>query len=207
MTAPLRVRPGTTDEKVFRDVYLRRKLAHALPFRPRSILDVGAYTGISTRWLSDRYPDARVRAVEANPSLGPLLRSNAPRAEVELVAVGPPGTVGLRQRGGRGQWAYYVTEETEGALAVVERRPLEEIITEDWPDLVKMDVEGAERWIFREERTWLQHVRAIFLETHDRFLPGCKAAVRQALKETGRPYAREGRGGEDTLVIFTDGGA
>ena len=47
-------------------------------------------------------------------------------------------------------------------------------------DLLKVDIEGSELEVFSSNTEWLNDVRAILIETHDRFIPGSTAAVRKA---------------------------
>jgi hypothetical protein len=48
-------------------------------------------------------------------------------------------------------------------------------------DLFKIDIEGAEKEVF-ESCTWQGRVGTIVIELHDRFKPGCSAAVKNALQ-------------------------
>jgi hypothetical protein len=64
-------------------------------------------------------------------------------------------------------------------------------------DLLKLDVEGAERELFSQNPDWLNNVSAIFIELHDPFVPGCAQAFYSAL--TSRPFRQEQRG--DTTFI------
>ncbi len=50
-------------------------------------------------------------------------------------------------------------------------------------DLLKLDIEGAERTLFSEGcEDWLLYTDIIIIETHDRFFPGCQEAVDNALQ-------------------------
>ena len=46
-------------------------------------------------------------------------------------------------------------------------------------DIVKLDIEGAEKEVF-DRCDWLNRVRVVAIELHDRFKPGCSAAVNSA---------------------------
>jgi hypothetical protein len=49
-------------------------------------------------------------------------------------------------------------------------------------DILKIDVEGAEREIFAQGADkWLSRANLVLVETHDRFRPGSEASVRSAL--------------------------
>jgi hypothetical protein len=57
-------------------------------------------------------------------------------------------------------------------------------------DLVKMDVEGAEKEIFEHDCEWLDRIGAISVELHDRFKPGCSRAFYHRIDEYGFPILR-----------------
>ena len=43
----------------------------------------------------------------------------------------------------------------------------------DHIDLLKIDIEGAEREIFRDPSSWIGKVDALIVELHERMKPGC----------------------------------
>jgi hypothetical protein len=43
-------------------------------------------------------------------------------------------------------------------------------------DLLKMDVEGAEKEVFESSAAWIENIDAIVIELHDRYKPGCSRA-------------------------------
>jgi Methyltransferase FkbM domain len=49
-------------------------------------------------------------------------------------------------------------------------------------DILKLDIEGAEREVFAHNaEQWLDKVRVIGIELHDRWVPGCSRAFYQAV--------------------------
>jgi len=50
---------------------------------------------------------------------------------------------------------------------VMEKFNLEKI------DILKIDIEGAEREVFRDTSAWIERVDAIIAELHDHMKPGC----------------------------------
>jgi hypothetical protein len=53
-------------------------------------------------------------------------------------------------------------------------------------DLLKLDIEGAEREIFgASDLDWMARTNAIIIELHDRFRPGCEAAFFSAARRFG----------------------
>jgi hypothetical protein len=70
----------------------------------------------------------------------------------------------------------------------------------DQIDLLKLDIEGSEKELFEDpaKKWWLSRTRAVIVELHDRFKPGCTAAVEAAL--AGQNFIRTQRG-ENILFI------
>src|SRR5262249_38864386 len=56
-------------------------------------------------------------------------------------------------------------------------------------DILKVDVEGAEREIF-SNCNWMVKVELLAIELHDRYFPGCSDAVNAVTKQ----YRKSGRG-------------
>ena len=52
----------------------------------------------------------------------------------------------------------------------------------DYIDLLKVDIEGAEREVFESSRGWIDRVGAIVVELHDRFKVGCTDSVDAATR-------------------------
>ena len=43
----------------------------------------------------------------------------------------------------------------------------------DQIDILKMDIEGAEKEVFSDTSSWIKKVNAIIIELHERMKPGC----------------------------------
>lgn len=185
----LSLRLNTTDILVWASVFQREEYGASLPFEPRVIVDAGAYTGLSSVYFARKYPQARVLALEPDASNFELLKQNsAPFANIVPLNNAlwyEEGSVELYDRN-RGHWAFSVcppTSETHsggqrvGALTIP---ALMAIAQTDVIDILKIDVEGAEREIFEHSAEWIGRVGAIFAELHDRLRPGCTAAFEVA---------------------------
>lgn len=66
----------------------------------------------------------------------------------------------------------------------------------DYVDVLKIDIEGAEREVFKTCSPWIKKVGTIVIELHDRFVPGCTDCFREATADF--PFHRER--GELTIV-------
>jgi len=60
-------------------------------------------------------------------------------------------------------------------------------------DLLKMDIEGGERDVFTlAPERWLHRVRMIMVELHDRYRPGCSAALERVIRAGHYRVTRSG---------------
>lgn len=200
----IHLRPHTSDGAVFREVWLDRRYDVPCPVEPTTILDLGAHIGLTPRWFSDHYPDAGIIAVEPHPDSAALCRHNAPRAEVHNCAIaGADGEAELWLPQGGHKYNAATIEDTdpsfvrnEEQVGRTDTRTVDTILDGRCAEIVKMDIEGSERSVFEAGGDWLDGVRLLLIETHDRFVPGCTDAVKATLNATGRDHkwARLGSG-------------
>lgn len=186
------VRPGTSDLEVLLSTFVYHGLRHPyLPLRPRVIVDAGANTGLSTLWFSLQYPQARIVAIEPETENFRLLQrnvANRPRIEARQAALWPRRTR-LKFAGHANQpWMFSVHERRDGEVEVV--TPDELVRKYGRIDILKLDIEGAEKDLFSPTRTpWLDRVGLLIIELHDRMRPGCSRALYRKL--VGRSFHQE----------------
>ena len=173
-------RSGSTDFEAYKDVFIRRNYALPGDLRPSIVVDGGAYVGFSSLYFADKYPTARIIAIEPEPSNFSALRANTrgvPR--IEPVHAGlwhKPGSLKLRDTG-TGEWGFRTAEAENGVPA----RTVESVVSEYGRiDILKLDIEGAEAKLFEDPR-WLHNVGILAIEIHD----GCRPLIQRGL-QTGR---------------------
>jgi FkbM family methyltransferase len=191
----LTLRLKTSDILVWYSVFEREDYGIELPAAPSTIIDVGAYTGLSAIYFAERYPTAMILALEPDPSnFALLVRNTHPYPNIvplDQALWHTDGRIDLRDPG-TGHWAFHVVPDDpqDGRLraqvatvcvrTLIERFALERI------DLLKMNVEGAEREIFQHSEDWIERVGIIVAQLHDQFLPGCAEAFDRATASFGR---------------------
>lgn len=188
---PVWLRPGTDDAWVFRQLVLNRELDLDLEPTPRRILDGGANIGMASFVFARQWPDVEIVAVELEPSNFERLRINlAPFSGIQAFNAalwGDEGRVTVAPLGpGDGECGFRVGTAAgdTGVPAVTVGGILDEVGWET-VDLVKLDIEGAEREVLADADQWLHRVNHIVLELHDRFAPGCRAAFDRAIDPKG----------------------
>lgn len=172
---PVIVRNGTSDAFVVSELLDGDSydgLERHAPADATLVLDLGANTGIVTRWLLHRFPAARVIAVEPDPETAAVLRRNlANQGRATVVEAGIGAEAGRASMAGEGTAIGRRVEA--GATGEVEVLTVPDVLAragvrEDSAiDVLKCDVEGAERALFAGCGPWIGRVRTLAVETHD----------------------------------------
>lgn len=183
---PFHLRPGTEDVDTLVSNIVREEYGRFPLERDGSyfIVDAGAYIGDTAAYFLSRYPQATVVALEPALASFELARENlapyGPRAVVLNKALWKMrtrlslsgGKTGARLGSGGG-----IEVETTTVPELLNLAPGGRI------DILKLDIEGAEKGLFREgAETWLRRVDCIILETHG---PECERVVFGALERAG----------------------
>ena len=61
--------------RIYKEIF-KDNIYEVSNYKPLKILDLGAYIGISTIWFADKYPEAKIVALEPNKNAFALLRNN-----------------------------------------------------------------------------------------------------------------------------------
>lgn len=162
---------SASDFTVLGEVFRERQYELAGELAPRTILDLGANTGLSSLFFRARFPDAVIYAIEAHPTTFALLEHNAALwrdvRPLHLAASGRNGSVD-----------FYGTEGESISSSVFQRRASDrkvEVPGEDLStlvrrcggniDLLKFDIEGAEFELFANFRDW-ERIGVMIGEVH-----------------------------------------
>lgn len=181
---PLLCRAGTSDFRVFSDIFLHGQYSDAADLTDvELIVDCGANVGYTSVFFLSRYPGADLIAVEPDPGNFGLLERNTryygSRARTIRSAVWSHRTelaLAGRHRDRGEEWARQVTEveaaepaygQESGIVAVT----IDELLRDSGHSrisILKMDIEGAEEIVFSEGcEEWLSKVDNLLIELHD----------------------------------------
>jgi FkbM family methyltransferase len=183
------IRIRTTDEGAYEQIFEDQQYAIDLPFSPRVIVDAGANIGTASIYFAHRYPEARIIAIEAEASNFALLSKNAqpyPKiTPIHAALWSHDGEMSLTlpeaAKGPHEKWAFYVHDGPGTPVRTISMRSLMNEMKIASIDVLKVDIEGAEKEVF-ESCDWIDAVRCVMIELHDRFKPGCSAAVSSVMQ-------------------------
>ncbi|RLQ22215.1 FkbM family methyltransferase [Seongchinamella sediminis] len=182
---PIELRVNSSDIPTFRQMFIYRDYDFYAKQPVRTIIDAGANIGLAAIFFANEYPDAKIIAVEPEAKNFELLLSNikyypqiiAIRAALwhclEPIEIFDPGA---------GSWAF-VTKHSDDpqaldqtSLGSVPGITVDAIIKEhdiSHVDILKIDIEGAEKEVLSATEAWLPMVDTMIVELHEDINPGC----------------------------------
>jgi len=201
----IRLRPNSTDITAFKAIFLFGDYDIKMDSEPRVIVDAGANVGLASIYFANKYPSAKIIAIELDSDNFKLLNyntANYPQIETIHAGVWYQNEILKFEKENIGHWAYKINNDTESVGEEVKSITMATIINKykiNQIDLFKVDIEGAEEELFTiGAKKWLPNVKQIVIEFHDRFKPGSSKKVRTALFDNG--FAEKGEVGEN--VVF-----
>ena len=185
-----RLRPNSTDYDTYEHVFVLKEYDFPIPFEPRLIIDGGANIGLSALYFARRFPEATILAVEPDPANCALLQHNTrDQKRVEAIQAGLwPSSGHLRIKDKSADANAFQVESSESptsdsmpAVSIAELLQKSGLQT---IDILKLDIEGAEKELFRAGfESWLPNTRLLIVELHDRMVPGCSKALFEAVSK------------------------
>ena len=192
---PVHVRLRTSDISTFKQVLATSGYDCSFVRAPRFILDAGANIGLTSVFYANRYPEAKIIAIEPEPSNYKLLVENAapyPGITPLLKALWKDNQELRIVDPGLGGWAFQTAVAARPEVVNCPNQgktcgvSVDMILKEygiSYVDLLKVDIEGAEKEVFESAGAWIDKVGTIAIELHDGIKPGCGAAFEDATKD------------------------
>ena len=198
---PVHLRFRTTDVPTFRQVIRNAEYDWEMARTPRVIIDAGANIGLTSVFYSNKYPQAKIIAIEPEISNFQVLQKNTnpyPNiATLNAALWGRNGTINLIDPG-VGQDGFVASDiggfggQTGKAVPAFTIDKIMSDFKLTYVDILKIDIEGAEKEVFADPSAWIQKVGVIVIEFHDRMKSGCSRAVYSAVKDFEFEWHKEG---------------
>ncbi len=184
---PIHLRRNSTDALVFQEVFLFELYNLSRP-NTGVIIDAGGNIGLTSIFFATKFPHAKIYSVEPCNSNFSLFLENAK---------GYPAIIPIHSAlwnkdtslkiidKNESHWAFAVTECSTSdphAFKAVSLNSLMKKYNMEYIDVLKLDIEGAERELFAENYDyWITRTRCILLELHDWLKPDCSKTVFKTL--------------------------
>ena len=148
------------------------------------IVDAGGYIGTATLALKDMFPNAKIVVIEPSLENFSILKQNLSNINnIKLIYGALIGSdeksIQLNNRN-TGEWGFTIIEAPKDSPSP---KPLHETPAYRLADLIngnekigllKLDIEGGELNLLRNDLTSMQNIEVVFAELHDKIITGCK---------------------------------
>lgn len=214
---PFWLRMWSSDVSTYKQIFVKEEYKFPLSQQPDVIVDAGANIGLATIYFANKFPQAKIIAIEPQLSNYKLLRENvAPYPNVIPVQAAlwhEDGSVNIVDPG-RGHWGFMAEaaerdsqseSESESKTEfgefchAVEAISVDKLLSDfelEKIDIFKIDIEGAEKEVFTQTSSWIEKVRVLIVELHERIKPGCHRNFYNAV----RGFASEWHRGENVFL-------
>jgi FkbM family methyltransferase len=185
---PVVIRFGTSDMWVLKQVLLDGQYNCSLLIESKTIVDAGANIGLSSIFFANKYPDCTILALEPEESNFKVLESNAARypqiKPLKMALWSEKKQLPLGNPSGE-HWGFLISESQNAGQSceLVDGTDMDSLIDTmgvERIDVLKIDIEGAEKEVFEHSSNWIKKVWTVMAEVHDQLKPGCKKAFDDA---------------------------
>jgi FkbM family methyltransferase len=189
---PVHMRTASSDVTMAASMLIREEYADVVCKAPRVIVDLGANIGASALYFARKFTQARIIAVEPEKENYRLLVKNTEAypaiVPVQAAIWSHSGQRALLDRS-TGEVGYTLCGTDTPAHSLgqqVECMTLDELLARhsiDRVDILKMDIEGAEKDVMEAAGSWIEKVDILTVELHDRIQQGCTQTFRHATRD------------------------
>ena len=155
------------------------------------IIDAGGYIGTAAIVFAKAYPEAKIVTIEPSKANFFILRKNTDKYP-NIIAINAAlgtheGQLQLRDRG-TGSWGFTIVAQPEDnreaeIIEAVRCTTVPELLKSEghsFIDIIKIDIEGAEKELLTQPNEWISKADVICIELHDRIIGGCTQAFERA---------------------------
>lgn len=178
----LTIRMPSSDAWVFKQVFIDEEYKFQTKKDPNVIVDAGANVGYASIYFASLFPNAKIIALEPENNNYALLCENVKKYKNIIPVQGALWCESTKINicdEGLGEWGFMTfsidnakknIEHLVDAYTVdslMEKYELSKI------DILKIDIEGAEKEVFENTEKWINSVDSLIVELHDRMKDGC----------------------------------
>lgn len=201
---PIFLRNNTSDINVFYQVFLAKSYNINFRINPKIIIDCGANIGLSTIYFKNKFPNAKIIAIEPEKSNFLLLEKNTKEYnDVFCVKYGVWNkSTNLIINNKYGKWGFMVEEvehQSENTIPAISIDEIMEKFDINEIDILKIDIEGSEKNLFESNfECWLSKTKVLIIELHDFMRAGSSMSFIKAISNYEFNMARK----NENLIFY-----
>lgn len=186
------LRSDTSDMVIFDQILTENEYDYDYHFNgkdPQIIIDCGANIGLTSVFFSNKFPNAKIIAIEPDMDNFKMLKKNIiyyPNIIPLNIGVWSKNCFLKVKDAAADKWSFEFEETNDSQCAteawsiasLIERFNILKI------DILKIDIEGGEKELFEKgSEMWLPSVKTLVIELHDRKKNGCSDALIRAVSK------------------------
>jgi FkbM family methyltransferase len=173
---------------IYKQIFINAEYNFSTTYEPEVIIDAGANIGLASIYFANKYPDAKIIAVEPEESNFELLLKNIRQYEniipIHAALWNANEEIDILNSG-LGECGFMVTDNKNNSVLKTPKADLYQKVSavtinkiiDDYKlnhiDVLKIDIEGAEKEIFEDSLGWISKVKSIIIELHEYMKMGC----------------------------------
>jgi FkbM family methyltransferase len=174
-------------EKCFNEILIKEQYAFIKSLSLKTIIDAGGNEGYSAIYFASKFPNAKIITIEPEiknyevlvkntlfyPNI--ITLNNALYSEEKDVNIIDPNY---------GKWGYRIFGNGK-ILNTIKTITIEKLIENynlEYVDFLKIDIEGSEKEVLENCENWIDKIKIIWVEDHERFYSGCIDAIKNTSK-------------------------
>ncbi|WP_303317392.1 FkbM family methyltransferase [Flavivirga abyssicola] len=187
--SPVLLRNNTSDIGVFYQVFLAKSYNLNYYIDPKIIIDCGANIGLSSVFFKNKFPDAKIIAIEPEQSNFELLEKNTKNYNnVFCINSGIWNkSTNLKIKSNSANWDFTVEEvdyKNEDTIPAISIKNIMDDYDIKQIDILKIDIEGSEKELFEEDyEYWMQRTKVLIIELHDGLREGASKSFFSAISK------------------------
>lgn len=199
----IELRTNTSDYDVFLQIFALNGYTFDIDLVPKVIVDCGANIGLTSIYYSNKYPQAKIIAIEPEKSnYETMVKNTCNYPNITCINKGVWKKTCMLEiiDENVSNWEFMVRESN--SKTGISALSIPDLIKEfkiSQIDILKMDIEGSEKEVFEENIvSWIPFVKVLIIELHDRYKYGCSQALFKSLV----PYQYDVQMKGDNLCIY-----
>jgi FkbM family methyltransferase len=184
------LRNGTSDISVFNQIFYHGEYENDYRATPKTIIDCGANIGLSAIFFTNKFPNAKIIAVEPEKSnYKMLIRNTKDYSNIKCLNYGiwSKSCNLLIENKHAANWGFTTKEVNYENENVIKSLSLIDIFSNNninEVDILKIDIESAEKEVFEViSKDFLKKVKIIIIELHDRMKMNCSKTFFNAIAD------------------------
>lgn len=193
------LRKQTTDHSIFKQIFIRNEydLDVLKSIEVNTILDLGANIGLASVFFKNFFnTNPKIYLVEPHEENVAMIRKNLKNYdnyEILPFAVWDKKTKLRIVDNNQGHCGFEVMEDEKGDIQSISIRDIMSQGNIEYFDIIKMDIEGSEKNVLSNGiHKWLPKTKVLFVELHDRLVPGCSDVLKEVVKKYNFKHIQQG---------------